>query len=185
MNEIVIPPHLLRRNADSSEFKPKLNEAERKEILALHLLGVRTDVLSLAYGLNRRTIGAITNERSSRYKEIRRERDRLGVEEFTREYATEEARNRIIAVSRRPELRDRSANPQETRKRGINVVKPEQCSYSHRLDVQYKADMDPPGWYYRDLDSKSDPNSWFHNGPDSLSSSQNCLALAEANLTDD
>jgi hypothetical protein len=185
MTDLNLPSHLLRRAPDNNDFKAKLNEEERCSILALHMAGVRTDVLALAYDLNRRTVTSIVNETSRHYKPARAMRKKLGDPAFIEKYATEEARKRVLSVSTRPEVRDSKPDARERRKAGINVVKPEQCAYSHRLDVQFKGDMDPPGWYYRDMDSKSTPDTWFHNGEASLASSQNCLAMAEANLTDD
>lgn len=186
MNDLTpIPQHLLRRTPDSSEFKPKLSNEERCAVLALHILGVRTEPIALAFNINRRTVTSVVNSSSVHYKDTRKERQRLGDKAFVEKYATEEMRQRVLSVSKRPELRDKTPDARERRKSGIHVVHPEQCAYSHRLEIVYKADADPCGWYYRDLDSKSSPNEWFHNGPDSLASSQNCLALAEANLTDD
>lgn len=179
-----IPQHLLRRTPDKADFQPKLSEDERRGVLALHMLGVKADVLALAFDLNRRTVNHMVNPTSLHYRPARAERKRLGDAKFIEKYATEQMRQRVLSVSDRPETKDRKANPHERRKAGIHVVKPEQCAYSHRLEVQYHADRDPPGWYYRDLDSKT-PDDWFHNGEASLASSQACLAMAEVELTDD
>lgn len=180
-----IPQHLLRKAPDNADFAPKLNHEERCGILALHILGVKTDVLALAFSLNRRTVTHLVNPQSNHYRPARAERKRMGDADFIAKYATEDLRRRVIDVANRPELRPVKPNQMERRKAGIQVVKPDQCSYSHRLEIKYLADRDPPGWYYRDMDSKSSPDEWFHNGDASLASSQNCLALAEANLTDD
>lgn len=186
MNDLTpIPQHLLRRSPDAADFAPKLSNEERCAVLALHMLGVRPAALALAFSLNRRTVTHIANSTSKHYRPTRAERKKLGDEAFIAKYATEEMRKRVADVANRPELRDAKPMASERRKAGIHVVKPDQCSYSHRLEIKYRADADPCGWYYRDMDSKSSPDEWFHNGESSLASSQNCLALAEANLTDD
>lgn len=178
-----IPQHLLKRSPDNDEFRPKLSDHERCSVLALHLMGVKTEALAMAYGLNRRTVTHICNSSSTHYKETRKERKRMGDEAFIEKYADEAARQRLLSVSNKPNLKSRKADARERRKAGIHVVKPEQCAHSHRLEIAYREDGDPPGWYYRDLDSED--QGWYHNGVDSLASSQNCLALAQANLTDD
>lgn len=182
MNEI--PQHLLRRAPDKADFQAKLTEAERCGILALHIKGVRVDALALAFNIHKRTVGHIVNPHSTHYKTTRAEHKRLGTEDFLAKYATEEVVQRILSVPV-PAVGRRAPDASHHRKAGIHVVKPEQCAYSHRLEIRYLDDRDPVGWYYRDLDSKGAPGAWFHNGPDSLATSQACLALAEVELTDD
>lgn len=180
-----LPAELLRPTNNTGQFEPKLTDAERCAVLAAYHAGVKAEALALAYGLNRRTVGHITNPYSKHYRATRKEMDKLGREAFIGQYFTADVRKKLIGVAKRPELATKRAQANANRKAGIHVVKPDQCAYSHRLEVRYFDDREPRGWYVRDLDSKTDPELYYHNGQDSLASSQNALALAEANLTDD
>lgn len=187
------------KQAQTGKFESKLNFAERCAILGLEKSGVSRPVLALAFSVNRRTVTHICNPNGVHYRDVRKEFAKLGQVDFVAKYVTETEAKRVTeAVHNMPKegIPARAPTPgtmpsrRADRFAGIQVVKPEQCSYTHRLEVAYKergwydGEQGDAGWYYRDLDS-NDPDTWLHNGPDSLMSSQACLKAAEANLTDE
>lgn len=175
-------------------FEPKLTFDERCSVLALYLSGVHRRVLALAFGVDRRTVAHIYNKHSIHYKSVRQELTRLGTNAFIRQYLTEEATRRVSAVADHPEvtLSDDSLRKEKPapdipnkkwhRKAGVNVVKPEQCEYSHRVVIAWREEP-TPGWYYQDMDGDN-PNAWLHSGPESLLSSSNALKGAELEIMD-
>src|SRR5690606_21421174 len=116
---------------------------------------------------------------------------------FVRDYLTEAIATKVADAAKAPEVEmpnrqidaaRATVGPSKRANKmaGIHVVKPDQCGYSHRLDIRWfeKGEAtDAEGWHFADLDSAD--ASFYHNGPESLLTSQNCLAMAETNLTDD
>lgn len=175
-------------------FEAKLTFDERCSVLALYLSGVHRRVLALAFGVDRRTVAHIYNKSSPHYKNVRLELNRLGREAFLKQYLTEDATRRVAEVADRPEVtlsddylkkENKAPNiPSKKwhRKAGVNVLKPEQCEYSHRVVIAWREEPNP-GWYYQDLDG-NDPDAWLHSGPESLLSSSNALKGAELEIMD-
>lgn len=195
----ILPPQAFREQKRTDQFAPKLEFEDRCAILALLRAGIRRPLLSAVFNVDRRTVGHIGNTASPHYKDVRKERERLGEVAFREKYLTETVLAKVKAVAEeyQPPEENRpnpATNPHEPSRRaagksGINTVKPDQCRYSHRLDIQWRGlgeayDDSPAGWYYRDLDS-SDTEAWLHNGDESRKTSHSCLAEAVANLTDD
>lgn len=175
----------------TGKFAPKLNDDERCAILALVKSGLRRERVAAAYGLDRRTVGHIANPQSPRYKEIRNKYKAMGHDDFVKEYLTEEVALKIASLpadeTTAPKMDTSAPSPRANRLAGSHKVKPEQCEYEHRLEIKYcKAgeETEFEGWHFRDLDSKN-PESWFHNGPESLRSSHACYDAAVENLLDD
>lgn len=175
----------------TGKFAPKLNDEERCAILALVKSGVRRERIAAAYGLDRRTVGHIANPQSPRYKEIRNKYKAMGHDDFVKEFLTEEVALKIAALpedEKHPAPKTGAPSARANRLAGIHKVKPEQCEYEHRIEIKYfiAGDHHPlEGWYYRDLDSKTNPEQWFHNGPESMKSSHACYDAAVENLLDD
>lgn len=173
------------------KFSPKLNDEERCAILALVKSGVRRERVATAYGLDRRTVGHIANPQSPRYKEIRNKYKAMGHEGFVKEFLTEEVARKIAALpedEKHPTPVTGAPSARANRLAGIHKVKPEQCEYEHRIEIKYcKAgdETEFEGWHFRDLDSKTNPEKWFHNGDESLRSSHACYDAAVENLLDD
>lgn len=186
--------------APPSKFSAKLEYAERCAALALVRAGVDRRIVAVAFNVDRRTISHIVNPQSVHYKDVRREFDKLGPTEFTVQYVTPEVVERVgnakldpvvfLSDDKVPRSVPDTPNPRAKGAEGIHVLKPEQCKNSHRIEIAWRDnrsvdDEDAEwGWHYRDLDSTM-PDTWFHNGPESLLTSQNCKRMAEANLTDD
>ncbi len=172
-------------------FAPKLSMEDRCSILALSLSGINKHLLARAFGIDRRTVSHIVNTSSPKYKGVMDEYRRLGHKEFCAKYITENAALKVKAAAEekaepveKPKI-SRSASSHS----GIHILHPEQCAYSHRVEVRYfdgsEEGVSMRGWHYRDLDSKSTPDMWLHNGEESLQTSANCVRMAELNLTDD
>jgi hypothetical protein len=172
-------------------FEAKLTFDERCSVLALYMSGVHRRVLALAFGVDRRTVAHIYNKNSIHYKNVRAELDKLGRDVFLTRHLTEDATRRVAEVANHPsvtlsddflrEVKDEATVPDKRRNRkaGVNVVKPEQCDYSHRVVIEWREN----GWYYQDMDG-NDPNAWLHSGPESLLSSANALKGAEQEIID-
>lgn len=173
------------------KFQPKLEYNERCAILALVKAQVSRPLVSLVFDIDRRTIGHIVNSHSAHYKNVRAEFEKMGELDFAKKYVTEKVTQRVAeqaktfrAVAREEVAAAPNApSPRAAKKKGLHTVTPEQCAYSHRIDIQWM-DEPEPGWYYRDLDT-STPDDWLHNGDESRKTSQACYTEAVANLTDD
>lgn len=175
----------------TGKFAPKLNDEERCAVLALVRSGVRRESVAAAYGIDRRTVGHISNTESARYKEVRAKYKAMGHEEFVRTFLTEEAALKIAALpadeTTAPKVDTSAPSPRANRLAGSHKVKPEQCEYEHRIEIKYcKAEDETgfEGWHFRDLDSKN-PENWFHNGDESRRTSQSCYDAMLENLMDD
>lgn len=171
--------------SDRGKFQAKLNFTERCTVLALAKSGVSRAVIAEAFSIDRRTVTHICNDNSVHYRDIRSRLRDLGIDEFVKQHISEADATRIGAAVQRIRAATPTprpvASPRATGSSGIHTVKPPQCDYSHRLEIAWR----DTGWYYRDLDSKSDPDAWLHNGPESMMTSSACLKAAEDNLTDD
>lgn len=172
----------------TGKFESKLTFEQRCTILALVVSKVARPVVAVAFGVDRRTVTHICNESSPHYKNVRGEMKKLGHAEFVKQHISEADANAVMeAVTRvQADQPDPHAGPSARRSShaGIQTVKPEQCDYSHRLEIKFWPEPSG-GWKYRDLDSKTDPDAWLHNGEESLLSSKACFEAAQANLTDD
>lgn len=190
----ILPAKAFNTKRDDN-FAPRLDFDLRCAVLALLKAGVRRPILAATFGIDKRTVGHIGNSASPNYRNVRQELEKLGEVAFRDKYLTEEilaklkeATDKYIEPEPRPnpKINPANASPRARGKSGIQTVKPDQCRYSHRLDIQWKEppDTENTGWHFRDLDSDS-PDTWLHNGIDSLKTSQACFAEAVANLTDD
>lgn len=183
----MIPADAMRRHRDD-EFAPKLVEDERMAILACIEYGIMRDVVAKAFGINRRTVSHIANSGSTRYREVRRRRDEMGKDAFIQRYLTESVAQKIMANTpeRKAEIdvdKSQRASIHANGKAGIQVVKNDMLKAPHRVEIAFKADLEPKGWYYRDIDGP-EHDAWFHNGEDSLRTSQACFKMVELNLTE-
>lgn len=182
---------------DRSKFTAKLDHELRCAILAMHRAGVHKRVLAAAFGVDRRTIGHIVNPHSLKYKDVRDEEIKLGYKEFSAKYLTEHVVDMVksalaleeAAKSNNTYKNTLNAQKSSNKHAGIHVVKPDQCQYSHRIEIRFFEepgdDVVTVGWHYRDLDSKSNPDTWLHSGEESLRTSSDCYTMALLNLMDD
>ena len=183
----MIPADAMRRHRDD-EFAPKLVEDERMAILACIEYGIMRDVVAKAFGINRRTVSHIANSGSTRYREVRRRRDEMGKDAFVKHYLTESVAQkiRLNTPERKPEAGDEkhmTPSVHSNSKAGIQVVKNDMLKGPHRVEIAFFGTKEPKGWYYRDIDGP-EHDQWFHNGEDSLRTSQACLKMVELNLTE-
>jgi len=198
MTESTNPLSLLPESAfnrpQSTKFAAKMSFEERCAVLALVASNVNRVIVSEAMGVDRRTVGHIVNPASSHYRNVRQEMSRMGRDEFVAKYITEEVAKRVSEVANKtiPEA-EKGPSERARGKAGVHTVHPAQCGYSHRLEIKFWRVGDKPthgqeitekGWYYRDLDSKDDADTWFHNGEESLQTSSAALTFAESNLMD-
>lgn len=186
MNDLVnsLPAHVMK-TGNLTKFAPKLDEAKRRAIYALDKSNVHRNVIAAAFGVDRRTVSHICNEHSVHYKSVRLDYKRMGHSDFVAKYLTPEVVSLVSKVNIAAPTKedDTGPKPKAVKKKGMHTVHPEQCAYSHRIEITYQHSLDPVGWYYRDLDGE-DPDEWLHNGSDSLMTSQAALTFAEANLVD-
>lgn len=183
----LIPQHAFVKNG-TGKFAPKLNHDERCAVLALVKAGVRRDLVARAFGLDRRTVGHIVNPQSARYKDVRNEYKNFGHEEFVVKYLTEEVAMKVAAAEDPEKAPKPTTSARSNRMQGIHHVKPPQCSYEHRVEIKYLTGAEAEygeGWYFRDLDSKTAPDMWFHNGEESRKTSHACYDEMLVNLMDD
>jgi hypothetical protein len=186
-------PMLMR--PDAGKFAAKLSHSERCAVLACLINGVSHRVLAQAFGINRRTVSHIGNRDSIHYKSVRDELIGLGKEAFTDKYITEDIQNRVdeaghSAIVRmtndaaaRQDANIRTPTKMRNKHRGTHVLTPEQCKYSHRVEIGWVNGFLGEGWYYRDLDGP-EPEKWFHCGPESILSSTAALREAEMAIFD-
>lgn len=172
----------------TGKFESKLTFEQRCTVLALVTAGIARPIIAAAFSVDRRTVTHIVNHSGVHYRNVRNKLKELGKEEFIKTYIGEMDAIAIKEAAQR--VQDDLAHPQSgpsaraTGHAGIQVVKPVQCAYSHRLEIGYVTVDGTTGWHYRDLDSKHG-NAWLHNGDASLLTSAACLKAAEANLLDD
>lgn len=167
------------------KFSRKLEFRQHCEILGLHRLGYTNEILSVMYKIDRRTVTHIHNENSKHYKAVREEEKTLGPVVFIETYVTPSV---IAAVeSAKAEDVKEDNNKLANGKAGIHTVRNPMCKYDHRVVVQWVEggtnNVQTSGWYYRDLDSEW-PEGFFHCGPESMKTSQACLAFATEDISD-
>jgi hypothetical protein len=194
-------PSAAFRQPTTGKFAAKLTRNERCAILALVNSGIKREVASKVFDIDKRTVAHIVNENGPHYKDIRTEYRNEGHDDFCAKYVTAEIMGRIeasihtvigeiSAAAKAPR-----ASAYAAKMRGIHAVQPEQCAYVHQIEIGYleaesieKADgtkyPEWNGWYYRDLTSE-DKATWFHNGVESTQNSKVCFDMAVANLMDD
>lgn len=188
-------PEALTDHKYNGKFKAKLTFEDRCSALALILHGTDLRLVAAAYGINRRTASHLRNNHSPHYKEVKTELKKLGLAEFKQTYITEYAVDLINRAAKDPEIQKEIAKsnkahvetpagePSNRRngKKGVHVVHPAQCKYTHRIEIDFReADPvteSPEGWYHRDLDGPN-PDLWAHCGEASLSSSGAALKYA-------
>lgn len=183
-NLAVISLQFVNRN----KFAPKMTRNERCQVLALYHAGFGRDVLARMYKVDRRTIAHVYSVNSPHYKNIREERIGIGDEAFRNMYLTPD----VIQKAKEfltDDVKPEANNPHANRKQGIHVVRPEQCTYDHRISIQWleagtHEGVNVSGWYYRDLDSDF-PEGWFTaGGADSLKNSQACYSAMLEDIAD-
>jgi hypothetical protein len=169
------------------KYAHKLGFDQRCEILALYRTGVPRVALAEAYGIDRRTVTHIYNPRSSHYKDVKAEEEKLGKEAFQRQYITENGLNKLKTVMETfVPVSDFRPIRNATKYRGVHVIETEQTTRPHRIIVQYREagiDNVGAGWYYQDRDGQV-PEQWLHNGEESRMTSKACLEAAREQLFD-
>jgi hypothetical protein len=189
MNKIVedimdsLPPSAFR---SEGKFVPKLNFAERCEILAFYRRGISRVTLAAAFGVDRRTITHIYTVNSPHYKNIREEEKRMGREDFVRTYTTESGARKIALVQEQVKIQPDPNQPVRSANkfRGLNLVKTEYTNFEHRVMIEWFDGAIGEGWYYKDLDGPDSDDIMRHNGPESIRTSQECLRAVKDNLFD-
>lgn len=186
---IDFPEEAYRKN---SNFSAKLDEQERVAIIAMYRQGIRREILAAAFGVDKRTIGHITNPQSIHYKKARTRFEVLGLERVKTEVITDEMKQKVVDATislrtiKTKKVRETlEVSPRSSNYAGFHTVRPDQCAYTHRIEIQYRDTPDEqPGWYVRDLESLN-PELWFHNGATSLKSSKACYDAALLNMVDE
>lgn len=173
-----IDPAALKRN--DNRFVPKLRFEERCAVLGLSLMGVSQQVLAAAFELNRRTVGHIVNAYSPHYKNVRKELQNFGREEFIKRYVTEEHIQRInsdktkerAAATWREYERERGErkgkpNPRSHGSAGTHMEWNYNTKATHRIEIRWlnfgdDGAVNGEGWYCRDLDEPNpDMQAWL------------------------
>lgn len=178
-----IPAELLKTN--DGKFKPKLDEHDRLRALASVRSGIKKDIVAAAFGIDRRTISHMTNPFSPHYKALREKELVMGPNAFILEYFDETALERIKKATLPPKdgvVDDGIPKPnaRSKAKAGVNVVKPDQCKYNHRIHIAFRHQGDycnATGWWYQDMDGP-DPTEWYRGDDASLMTSNACLNAA-------
>jgi hypothetical protein len=174
----------------TGKYDSKLDFDQRCEILALYRHGIGRATLAEAYGIDRRTVTHIYNPKSVHYRSVRAEEQNLGIEQFQRRYLTENALVKLKGVQ--PKVEPKKAKPKIGAKRsasryaGVHMVETDATSYPHRISIAWQErgiDGGAPGWYYMDADGPA-PEQWFHNGEDSIMTSQACYEAIVNTLVD-
>jgi len=176
--------------AANNKFEPKLSFRQRCEILALYRKGCTREALAQLYGVDRRTITHIHNDKSPRYKNVREEELRLGRENFQTQYLIPEMMKKaaafVLPVAEDKDENNRSAN----RKAGLHMAQNAMCDYVHRIIIQWvekgtQEHILVSGWYYRDLDSEW-PDQWStpHGMPEATKTSNACYTAMLTDISD-
>lgn len=178
-------PQSAFKQANSGRFAPVLSYDQRCAALALVHSNVVRSVIAAAFGVNRRTISHIANESSIHYRDVRAEYKSMGHEAFLKKYLREEHVQAVARAASKSAAAHPDVSARANKFAGMHTVKPEQCSYSHRIEIAYFTDQpDGAGWYFRDLESV-DRDTWLHNGEDSRRTSQACYKAVLDNITDE
>lgn len=178
------------------KYSPKLTFDERCGILAAFKKGIGRRLLAATFDLDRRTVSHLYNSASPHYRRVREELKRLGDEEFIERYLTEDIMNKIkeasgdpavqaaVALDDKHDVKIRRVPSERSNKyKGVTVIQPDQCDYTHRVEVQWVESHHGLGWYYKDWDGES-PDEWMNSGPESIMTSKTCLDGAKRNVMD-
>lgn len=76
--------------AVNSKYAPKLSFVERCAVYAYWKAGVERRLLAVTFGINRGTVNFIVTPSSPHYKNVRKEFQELGLEQFGRTYMSDE-----------------------------------------------------------------------------------------------
>jgi len=174
----------------NSKFESKLSFGQRCEILALHRKGCTRESLAKLYGVDRRTITHIYNDKSPRYKNVREEELRLGRTNFLLKYLSVDMLEKAADFVK-PVIEQKPDNNKKSNKmQGVHTVRNEYCDYDHRIVIQWvekgaQDHIQVSGWYYKDLDSQW-PDQWSSpfGIPDALKTSQACYTAMLTEITD-
>jgi len=194
------------RGAQSS-YAPKLTFEERCAILAAFINGASPRVLAEAYGINRRTVAAITNEHSLHYRDVRAKRKAMGGLDFAAAYLDDKAISRINAAASSPvasmtvaeyekyapQFNPRASSEMGTRQWRVPPTEHDPGNaYLHFVEV-YIVDINPgwnmggdkgadgKSWGWRDLNCGNSEGQWITG----FKTSKEAWAHAKANVVDD
>jgi adenosylcobinamide amidohydrolase len=173
---------------DKNKFAPKMTRDQRCQVLALHRMGIKPEVLGKMFNVDRRTVTHIYTEASPHYKAIREEEAAIGRAAFNGKYLTYETINTALAFNHQLSTTAVTNNKFAKGKAGIHTVNSKNCAYAHRViiawqDVNSDLNIDTEGWYYRDLDSDF-PDTWFSVGEESMRTSMACYIAMLDDITD-
>jgi len=82
-------------------YAPKLTDEERLGIIALHRMGVKATVLSLAFGVNRRTVGKLVNNHEFDYADVKKIASKLESDQLYALYVTDEMVDKVNKAAKR------------------------------------------------------------------------------------
>jgi len=109
---------------DPNRFQAKLEEQERREILAMRKRGVAVPVLAAAYSVNRRTISSVVNSTSGRYRSTRQELANMGLVPFLEKYTTESAIKRCAEAAKSAEAAETATQYEKAQPARVDVPNP-------------------------------------------------------------
>ena len=173
----------------ANKFSPKLTFSQRCEILGLIQMGFSRESLSYVYKIDRRTITHIWGGDKTHYKNVREEYHRLGKQKFIEKYVTPDVINTAMSYKA---IDGAANNKYANKKAGFHLVKGKNCTYNHRVGIQWiehgsqiatENNLPTSGWYYRDMDGDL-PDSWFTAGDESMKSSQACYLAMLDDISD-
>jgi len=169
------------------KYDHKLDFDQRCEILALYRTGVPRTVLAEAYGLDRRTVTHIYNPRSVHYRNVRAEEEKLGKEQFQKQYITQNAHDKLKkAMTNFQPVSEFRPMRNATKYKGVHTVENDGTTKPHRIIIGWREagiDNVGAGWYYQDRDGQV-PEQWLHNGEESRMTSKACLEGAKEAVFD-
>jgi hypothetical protein len=157
----------------ANKFGAKLDLTRQCEIIALYKLGYNVELLSKAYGINRKTVTHMYSPLSVKYKVPKQQLKEMGEDSFIKTYATEEVINRVDKL--RPQIQGGNTRMADGKK-GIHLVQNKNCTFRHRVEIRWReADSfaETSGWYYKDMDGDF-PEAWLRGDDESLKNSQAC-----------
>lgn len=183
-------PVAMLRGGDN-KFEAKLTFAQRCSMLALHLSNMSVASIAAVFHVNRRTVTHAVNPTSTRYRNVRAERDRLGEQLFITTYLTQDVIDRVTEAANSPEAKAsysehdktpgsvKEGRPNRLAKinSGINVYKGPNHAFTHRIEIVWVEDVAgyDNGWYSKLLDTDT-PDAAIGN-PDEKSHMTSLSAL--------
>ena len=177
-----LAPHV--NTGDNGQFKPKLTFEERCAMLACIRVGVSVGIVAAAFGVHRRTAGAIAYQHHRSYQAVRDEEHRLGAAEFQKTYITESVLARIEMA--KPAKVEPTAQPRQASSShsGLHSIKTDGTNYAHRVEVEWRDnEKGGQGWGWRDLDGDF-PDFWVMENDVGFHSSRAAFDDAKANIVD-